>query len=53
VSRTWIGDEGARVLADNATLISLDVSLNGIGDAGAQALASNATLTSLIVCEAT
>jgi hypothetical protein len=42
-----IGDVGARALAGNATLRSLDVLDNDIGDEGATALARNATLRSL------
>ena len=45
----WNIIELCYVLASNATLTSLDVSLNQIGDAGAQALAANTKLTSLNV----
>ena len=42
-----LSHEAVRILANNKTLISLDLAHNRIGDEGAQALASNTTLTSL------
>jgi hypothetical protein len=42
-----IGDEGAKALAQNSSLTTLNLYNNGIGDEGAKALAQNSSLTTL------
>ncbi len=51
INSKYIGDEGAKALAEMTSLRSLDVSVNKIGDEGAEALAKMTSLTSLDVSD--